>query len=659
VKISLAKKARKAEVFRAKKSFKYQALLVVFFALIFFSARVNAEVLINEVMFDPAGTDGATEWVELYNTTAETENLDNWDLDPDTGSYVSLTGKKIAGKDFLVITGLSGMRNDKGQVSLYKSHTHSKDSIVDYVQYGSFDLGAVENVPKTRALDAKIWKDNDFVKIFSEGYSLERTIDGKDSNEVQDWQKSFESGGTKGATNSKPKQQESVLPIEYSDKIQLNEILPYPQDGAEEYIELFNAGPKQDLIDWTLRDGSKTGVYKFAGHEIIESKDYLVLYKSDFGFALNNSGAEKVLLFDGEGKLVFEVAYSGSKKGISYNFNGSAWHWSKFLTPGKENIFEDVSAGELDFDRKVFANVYANFAILGLDKKAKVTWDFGDGHKSYLQKTRHKYQKEGKYQVSIKYAKGSEDVVENFEIEVGEIAHPKIRIVAISANPEGVDAGKEFLTVENKTKKKINLNGWSIATGWKKKMINHPIKKELVIKAGKSKNLTNEFASFALNNTKAIVQLRYPDGKVAHEIKYKKPEGIADNEKRIKIKGGWLWSGAADRQAKKLESLSKDEVAAAVLLPVQDLAEISSSLPQPIGSEQILEIKNILKPTVMVGNIEIANSESKIFAVKIERESSEQYFFSKQTAPQRHYLRILWENFSEKVNEKINWFLNF
>ena len=215
---------------------------------------------------------------------------------------------------------------------------------------------------------------------------------------------------------------------EYSSKISITELLPNPKDGEDEYIELYNNSDAIELKNWSLHDASKSGKYIFSAKDKIAPEEYLAVYRETFKFALNNGGDEKVTLYDPNGKIVFEVAYHGSKKGVSYNFDGAKWHWSRFLTPGAENVFEEIPDGRLKIDKKAYLNVYAEFKILGLSKKAKVVWDFGDGHKSYKAETKHKYKKIGKYKASVKYSEGSEDVTEKFTIEVEKIKHPELKL---------------------------------------------------------------------------------------------------------------------------------------------------------------------------------------------------------------------------------------
>ncbi|MBU2028392.1 lamin tail domain-containing protein, partial [Patescibacteria group bacterium] len=126
-----------------------------------------------------------------------------------------------------------------------------------------------------------------------------------------------------------------------SNTIFITELFPNPDSNDAEYIEIYNNGEALlNLSGWELRDATKTGHYTFTMDENIETKKYLVVYKTKYKFALNNSGSERVSLFDPTGKEVSFIEYAGSQKGFSYSLNGTDWKWTKFLTPGKENKFE-------------------------------------------------------------------------------------------------------------------------------------------------------------------------------------------------------------------------------------------------------------------------------------------------------------------------------
>ena len=676
----------------------YFLLSVIAWAEIFCCSAVNAKILINEIMI--ASKDSTkNEFVELYNAGDEEVILDKYKLKKKTSggteSYLLNDIKflgKISARGYFVIahpeykekinadigySGSSAAFNiaENNTVLLYDN----KGNLLDKVGFGKSEKLDYKKNPAPNPnegesigrLNAKDSEDN------SQDFTAQNSSPGKENKETE------KNPPTK---DDDTRDEEISSNNIYSNKIQITELLPYPNDGEQEFIELYNSGKEDiDLFDWTLHDASKTGEYRFLDHAIIGAKKFLVLMKNVFCFALNNSGQESVILRDPSSNEIFKVTYSSSKKGISYNFNGSAWHWSKFLTPGKENIFEEIPAGELDLDKNIFVNVYANFEIAGLNKNAKVTWDFGDNHKSYLAKTKHKYALVGKYVGSVKFSLGSEDIIRSFEIIVEEISHPKVRIVAINANPAGADTGVETLTIENKEKKKINLLGWSITTGWKKKFINHPIREEFIIKGGKQKEITNGISSFTLNNQKAQIELRYPDGKVAQSVKYKKEGGISEDEVYQKVKGGWNWVGIEKTESNHpaLPSLGGP----AVLLQAYPNGDISHQnaeiVTQEVTSQQsyvtskqeiISEItseekvsdvsKEVQLPlgkleTEIPVQIEILKPEPKVLGAETVRVVDGKYLFTAQIPEREHYGIVFVKNIFSSLNYDVNVLMNY
>ncbi len=483
-------KARKPVCLRAKKSLKYQAILFLLILLFFVFNLVEAKIIINEIMTENEDST-KNEFIELYNTGNEEVILDGYKLTKKTksGNESNLLASSkffgeipaegyflIAHPDYkekidadIAYSGSSYSIADDNSVLLYDS----EGKVADLVGYGSaaaVESSGAANPEKDQSIGRLDGNDTD---NNSQDFTLQKPTPGEENKKIEE---------------------EKEEPVEYPSGILITELLPNPADNSDEYIELYNdTNGEIELENWLLHDASKSGKYIFSAKDKIAPEEYLAVYRETFKFALNNGGDEKVTLYDPNGKSVFEVGYHGSKKGVSYNFDGAKWHWSRFLTPGAENVFEGIPDGRLKIDKKAYLNVYAEFKILGLSKKAKVVWDFGDGHKSYKAETKHKYKKIGKYKASVKYSEGSEDVTEKFTIEVEKIKHPEVKIVAVNANPIGSDMKSETITVQNKSSKKINLNGWSIATGWKK-LVNHPIKEDFEIKAGKSREKPGNYA---------------------------------------------------------------------------------------------------------------------------------------------------------------------
>lgn len=332
--------------------------------------------------------------------------------------------------------------------------------------------------------------------------------------------------------------------------------------------------------------GDKKGeisLYKSPSH----TKDMLVDYVA-YGNKSTSTNYEQALLaklwaIDDFAPLVEEDCFIELEEKIKNN--SSDW---KSNCPEKKE--EESGPIKISLDDKIYENIFADFKISGLSQSAKVVWTFGDNHKSYKQKTRHKYNTAGTYAASVKYPSGNQEVIENFTVIVKKIPHPEVKIISINANPAGKDADNETIILQNKSKKKVNLKGWSIATGWEK-LVNHSITKDFEIKKGKEKEITREFSLFTLNNKKSEVELRYPDGKIADSIKYnKKKETVIEGEIYQKEKGKkWKWVAPP-----KTASLAKNTV-----IDKKDTENISLpenkslpfNLPQEIKIEPEIDTK--------------------------------------------------------------------
>ena len=183
------------------------------------------EVMINEVVFNPTGTDVGNEWVELYNADTETVNLAGWTLtDEDAGTVMEMpsdvnlpSGAFLLWRidasgandtDFSDGTGTiySGtattvsLTNTNDQVSLYASTTRDANTIQDFMQYST--NGSIDETDAQNAVDAGIWPTT-IEKVDAtaapEDAGLTLDPDGDDNNTESDW--SIDSSSTPGVTN--------------------------------------------------------------------------------------------------------------------------------------------------------------------------------------------------------------------------------------------------------------------------------------------------------------------------------------------------------------------------------------------------------------------------------------------------------------------------
>lgn len=579
-------------------------------------------------MYDPKGTDsGQTDWIELYNPTDKkiTIKKEDFGLIDEKELKIGSDGKHYLNchkikKDLEIDAGEYLVIADDNKEFLNSYPDYLDDKILDSTFSLSSDGDTIHfSDDKCETFFAEISYEDSWGGK-NNGKTLEK-IDFDRGDLKSNWQESYVYGGTPGKKSSQRK--------EYSKEIRLNELLPNPS-GAEkenEFIELYNFGEKEiDLADWSIEDykkSEKTGketkhnfvfekdfcskridkcVIKSNKFFVVESKNY-----SSAGLTLNNSGIETIYLLDPNGEAVSGLQYSGGRENISISFDGKKWRWSSKLTKGKENKFDAVPDVRIKKDSKVYKDTYASFTAeikKAKEKDLKFVWDFGDGHKSYLQETRHKYEKEGKYVVSLKVSTKSESFIQDFTVEVKKFPRSNVEIVEFSANPRGRDTEAEWIVIQNNTKNKINLKGWSVATGLEI-LYNHPIREDFFIEFGETGKLTREICAFTLNNKKSRIELRYPNGKAASIIEYDKGgKSIAEDELGSKTESGWRWVGGIGNNENKPEA--QDEI-----IPKE--ASLEESSQEFVGGQTIdnsgEENRNII---FNLGNEKLSKISDKI-----------------------------------------------
>jgi hypothetical protein len=549
-------------------------------------------LLINEIQASGGTGKTTEEFIELYNPTDLEINLLNYKLTKKTsaGTESNLISSSkflgiipshkyflIAHPDYsnttfadLVYSGSSYSISSNNTVLLYDADT----VLIDKVGFGA-TAKDFKSSPAVNPVDGKSIERKNF----------QDTGDNSADFSPQDKPSPINLAGKKAEESKEDLTKDT--PNDYSGKLKINELFPAPKNKNEgkEFVEIRNiSDEKIDLSGMRIEDEKNTNKLSFP-EKILLPKEIFYL---EGDFELNNTTTDSAFLIAKDGtktRPIDFVTYEKPKYDYAYAFNGSTWQWTSKETKGAENQFDELLLGQIKKDKNIYAGVYANFEAKVNDKAKKFTWDFGDNHKSYLKNTRHKYEKAGTYQASLKITGEGEDNLLNFTVTVTKFGKAKVQIISLSPNPEGKDTENEWLEIQNNTKKKIDLKGWSVASG-SKNLSNHPITKKFVLKAGETKKLTRNFCAFSLGNKKAKIELRYPNGKVADKIKYdRKDDSISKDEIYQKEGSAWKWIAP-----QKDEPEEQDETELEV--QIENKTPRANEIPENEITKPAIEIEN-------------------------------------------------------------------
>ncbi len=513
----------------------FSALLIV--TLLFIPLDAMAGVILSEVQI--TGAKASDEFIELYNDGDAAVNLSGWSLRRKSAGDTTTKGsslKTFGGTDTIPAHSYFLWANS---ASIYKdladattgSSLADNNSLALYDESGTLVDSLTWGTGHTLPYSPTQFDNPDAKESFMRDTSSLAWAETKSPTPTNSKGEVFVNTSGTAETGASPY---IVL---------INEVLPNPKEKSDagEFIELYN--PSTDSIDlsgWEIHDASVTGKYTFPSGTTIPSLGYLVVTDQDFSLSLNNSN-ETLSLFDKEKRLVHRVSYVKTKEGVSLNLVGTVLRGARKPTPGAANEGNTDPVTKERVPKKGYRGFTTEFRAHGKDTdsdKLKFTWDFGDGHKSYKENTSHKYLKSGRYTVTLTTDDGIDTTTETFEIKIEKYEPPKVRIVSFAPNPVGNDSELEWIEIENREKREVNLKDFSIATGTKKKSItNHPIREDFIISPKSVKRLTREYSLFTLGNERGHIELRAPDGTVLQHLKYKFDKSLPDNVVLKKEKG--------------------------------------------------------------------------------------------------------------------------
>jgi hypothetical protein len=148
----------------------------------------SSKIKINEIMYNPSGSDTKNEWIEIFNDGTNSVNLTNWKL------YEGETNHKFSLKQGNMILNVGGyaviVQNFTGFLSKYPNYS---GTLIET----TFSLG---NTGETIALKDDSLNIADEITYESSlgAYDNGRTLERKDG----EWKESMVNGGTPGSLNS-------------------------------------------------------------------------------------------------------------------------------------------------------------------------------------------------------------------------------------------------------------------------------------------------------------------------------------------------------------------------------------------------------------------------------------------------------------------------
>ena len=310
----------------------------------FISFAYNPNVVINEIAWMGTKVSSNEEWIELYNPANKEVDISGWEIENAGAKNNTLeisAGKIPAYRYFLIC------RKEIGNCDLVESKLslHNK-----YDKNGKLVLKnkAGDIIDATPEAVNQKWPAGNNQKPKK---TMERICPLALGSELKNWQTSQSPGGTPRDKNSpvkikpEPEQKAKPEPIVYPKNIFINEILPSPKgsDAQNEWIEIFNENNFEvDLSGWKIQDvvGTIT-TYSFPKGAKIQAKGFLVLRRPTSKITLQNSG-DTLKLIQPNGNIINKVTYKKALLNQSYNLTQKGWQWSQTLTPGRENVTEQI-----------------------------------------------------------------------------------------------------------------------------------------------------------------------------------------------------------------------------------------------------------------------------------------------------------------------------
>lgn len=461
---------------------------------------VFSGVVVNEILYNPSGSDGGHEWVELHNSTETDIDISGWMLEAGTSSF----GTKATIPEGSVIPAGSYYLIGEDEVILdlgYSPNTIASlglgngSSSVDGVRLVDCNSVVIDTVLYGATGTIGEWEDDNganptsFAPKASDGEAIGRVPNGSDSN-----QSGNDFALLPFPTPWTANDAETTCDGELF--IKINEFMPNPNevlaDGTEisddegrEWVELYNtSGTSVDLTGWKLQWGGNPNYssgefalpagtmidangFLLIGGEYVETADVTVPLSGDLDMTLASSNADGLRLLHCGPGIADTVVYGPSDEGVANN------------------------PDELLDDNEEIATSAAPKPKEGQSIARFI--DGADSNQSGIDFT-----------VADVNTPGSA----NPEIICGE-GEFQIKINEILPNPDGSDSGQEWVELYNAGTEAIRVDGWTIesaSSSWSSRV---SLPAETTLEPGQfyligEKDVPSEFADLTMDSSLSL-----------------------------------------------------------------------------------------------------------------------------------------------------------
>ena len=336
-------------------------MAVIFFGLPKLLFAASGDIVITEIMYNPASSDSGSEWVEIYNSgnsdvvITEGSGNNSWRFNDGSNHTLSLIqgSLTIAPAGFAILAS-----NSETFLAIYPEYS---GTLIDTVM-------SLNNTEDTLSLSAD--KGETFFAQITyqdswgadgDGNTLEK-VNLSGTNTADNWQVSAQEGGTPGYQNNNQESDEDEnqpedntknespnqslpappaqldLPATEINNVIISEVFPHPKDSEikKEFIEIWNKEmPRVSLKNWMLTGSNK--IILLDDITLTQGQRYVV-YRSSSKINLNNN-EDVIRLFNQNGKLVSGLSYKNAKENYSFAYDEkeNKYFWSSAPTPGEQN----------------------------------------------------------------------------------------------------------------------------------------------------------------------------------------------------------------------------------------------------------------------------------------------------------------------------------